>query len=38
MLNSIIAYIIEKKIAFLWLIVAIICGITAYKNIKNWRR
>ncbi|OOM11816.1 hypothetical protein [Clostridium saccharobutylicum] len=31
-------YIIEKKIACLGLIIAVICVETAYENIKNWRK
>ncbi|AGX41708.1 hypothetical protein [Clostridium saccharobutylicum] len=38
LVSNITEYIIEKKIEFLWLIIAIICLETAYENIKNWRK
>lgn len=38
LVSNITEYIIEKKIKFLWLIIAVICLETAYENIKNWRK
>ncbi|NRT74876.1 MULTISPECIES: hypothetical protein [Clostridium] len=36
--SDIINYVIEKKMAFMWLIFAVVCGISAYKNIQKWRK
>ena len=36
--SNIIGYIVEKKIAFMWLIVAAVYAIIAYKKIKKWFR
>lgn len=38
LVSNITDYIIEKKIAFLWLIIAGTCLEAAYENIKNWRK
>ena len=36
--SNIIGYIVEKKIAFMWLIVAFMYAVIAYKKIKKWFR